>query len=150
MFAWRLGVLAVTLPVALSTVTGCTGDQRRSPPSENHAGDHKPFSDEECRAIEKCLPDGLTLDTPFAINYRRVPTTVRTALEDIDARCRDGKIYDGSGKEVRFFPIPEGEEVGLTADMRNTKLQRAGEQLHELRRDYHVIEMYALTALPPH
>src|SRR5262245_19304239 len=58
-----------------------------------------------CRA---CLPEPLTLETEFCesereAGWREKATTIYDKLIQLGASCRNGKIYDRTGREVRFY-----------------------------------------------
>src|SRR5260370_35292552 len=56
-----------------------------------------------------CLSDGLSLESAFGTSpdpLRRV-ITVRQKLLELRAYCRNGKIYEGEGKQVVFVRMPE-------------------------------------------
>lgn len=64
--------------------------------------------------IEACLPNGVRLteiaevitepvSTPASGAPRKV--TVQDKLTALKARCRDGKLVDGSGREIVFFRL---------------------------------------------
>jgi hypothetical protein len=66
-------------------------------------------------ACSICLPNGLTLSTEFSDSHhpispgttaRRV-ITVRQKLIQIGAYCKNGVIYDRTGKEVFFYHVTE-------------------------------------------
>lgn len=63
--------------------------------------------------IESCLPKGVRLTdiaeviTEPVSNASDAPRkiTVQDKLRALQARCRDGKLVDGSGREIRFFRL---------------------------------------------
>src|SRR5215831_15502572 len=60
-----------------------------------------------------CLPEHLTLDTEFCeseshAGRREKATTIRDKLIRLGAYTRDGKLYDGTGREIRFYPMDLG------------------------------------------
>jgi hypothetical protein len=105
----------------------------------------------EVGACGACLPSDLTLDTRFSDNPKTVSpkgdrrvTTVREKLVQLRARCVDGRIYDGRGKEIRFYHIQEwGNPPGNYREIQ----ERQRRELEDLESRYTVIRMYA-TAVP--
>ena len=89
-------------------------------------------------AIAACLPPGITFqDRVYREGKER---TISDVLKDVGANCREGKIYDASGKELHFFNIsPSGHRMG---DREYTQWQRRNrEELEKLRKVYRVIEV---------
>ena len=96
--------------------------------------------------FQQCLPDGTELTDIVSATIGKPgaglaikKTTVEEKLIAIKARCKKGKLVDGSGREIRFFQLqgcwgnpPEGyQEI----------LQRQNDELEKLRKRYTVIEM---------
>ena len=98
-----------------------------------------------------CLPEHLTLDTRFCESERYAGSrdkaiTIRDKLIQLGAYCERGKIYDRTGREVRFFligrrrpgfpPTPEQEKVIEAKEAEDR------ERLRKLRELYNVVEMW--------
>jgi hypothetical protein len=60
---------------------------------------------DEPEAIANMLPEEITLATPLASTGKSRPgkETVGDKLKELGAYVRQGKLYDVSGKEIRFF-----------------------------------------------
>jgi hypothetical protein len=126
-----LTVLA-TLTVIVSSALG--KGQRPSPVLRGAAPSHT-----AARPPQKftCLPKDVTLDE--AVSYGLKSTqkvTVEKKLMELKARCRNGKLVDTRGREIRFFrvscwgnPPPDYLEIQ----------QRENKQLADLKRRYTVI-----------
>jgi hypothetical protein len=59
--------------------------------------------------------------------------TVKDELEKVGAHVKDGKLYDNSGREIRFFTQHTGGYVGKSV------LDKEREELSRLRDEYTVI-----------
>jgi len=65
-------------------------------------------------AVNKCLPKDVTLNT--VAEYRdapdnKQPILVRDKLAAVQAYCAgNGKLYSGSGKEIRFWLCTKGKQ----------------------------------------
>jgi hypothetical protein len=63
-------------------------------------------------ACEPFLPEGLGMDSEFGVkpdadaNGKGQVTTVRKKLVELQAHCKRGVIYDGTGKRVVFVLMP--------------------------------------------
>jgi hypothetical protein len=106
--------------------------------------------------VEACgpyLPEYLSLDTEFCEGYIASDkrTTIRQKLARLGAYCRDGRIYDRDGREIRFYAM----RSGITGKGHSPeKQQRLDEEVAEhnakailLKRHYTVVEMWS-TKLP--
>ena len=96
-----------------------------------------------------CLPADVTLDD--IVDARLVgpssgdrppvveKVTVEEKLTALQASCRDGKLVDGSGREIRFYRL-----VGCWGNPPynyQAMLQRQQEEINTLKERYTVIEM---------
>lgn len=88
--------------------------------------------------LAKCLPPGYGPDTCIWIAVGG-KTTVRPYLEQMGAYCRDGKIFDPSGREVYFYQTP-GYGAQLLDYSR--RLHEDERHLNDLKKRYHVIQLY--------
>ncbi len=98
--------------------------------------------------IESCLPKGVRLteiaevitepvSTPASGPPRKV--TVQDKLTALQARCRDGKLVDGSGREIVFFRL-----IGCWGNPPENYLELLAKQrsdLAELQERFTVVEM---------
>jgi len=83
---------------------------------------------------EPCLPSGIRLTDVVSRGL-----TVEERLVQLGARCDNGKLLEGSGKEIRFYrltgcwgnPPSDAQEI----------LDRQRAELEELSRRYTMIEM---------
>ena len=102
--------------------------------------DHRPL----------CLPNGIKPDT--IVNSERVvpkrgrAVTVKQLLIEIKARCRKGKLVDGSGLEIRFHRLI-GCWGNPPADYQEM-LERQNNELNSLKKKYLVIEIPCQTGDP--
>jgi len=102
--------------------------------------DHRPL----------CLPNGIKPDT--IVNSERVvpkrgrAVTVKQLLIEIKARCRKGKLVDGSGLEIRFYRLI-GCWGNPPADYQEM-LERQNNELNSLKKKYLVIEIPCQTGDP--
>jgi hypothetical protein len=137
---------AVSLPSFLLLVALGTGCASVAPPGRlpASAAGYLP-SPAEWAAMEKCLPEGLTLESRFA--HRGGPeldrelTTVRQKLREVRAYARDGKLYDEAGKELYFYRVPE---YGSPPPPGTVEADQ--KHFQDLQKRYHLIEMYATQA----
>ncbi len=131
----------------ISVVVGCVlfAGCQLATPLQTPRADRRParvrYTPAELSALERCLPQGMTLETRFAPRsapFVRDTITVREKLEELGARCKDGKLYDAAGKELYFYRVPEYGTPPLPGVW-----EREGEERRRLEERYHVIEMYA-------
>jgi hypothetical protein len=129
--ALRLGVLFLLIPFVGCQLCDPTGSVRA----------HLMYTPAQLREMERCLPEGLTLETRFApkgIPFVRDTITIREKLLELRAYCKDGKLFDAVGKELYFYHVPEygtPPPPGL--------LEGQGKYRQMLDEHYHVIDMYA-------
>lgn len=105
--------------------------------------------------LERCLPEGIRLSTEFSespqtINPRgdrRAVVTVKDKLIQIGAYCKDGVIYDKSGKRVFFLHVPEFRIVNYPPDW-GERLKKYEEELEKLKAEGTVIKMFG--TIRPH
>lgn len=93
-----------------------------------------------------CLPKEVTEDTPVlakesgqTAEKTQQPMTVGAALRKVGALCREGKLVDGSGKEIYFF-----HRIGCWGNPPDDYLERLARQaqeIEELKKDYTVLEI---------
>jgi hypothetical protein len=91
-----------------------------------------------------CLPAGIkATDIVSAQRVRSTGVvktiTVEETLVKLNARCKKGKLVDGSGKEIYFFRMT-GCWGNPPADYQEI-LERQNKELEKLRKRYLVIEM---------
>jgi len=117
--------------------------------------------DARADACEPCLPPGVALLAEFVereadqipgMDSRPNPNaiTVRAKLMELNAYCKDGKIYDSSGTEVRFYRRtsrphhPQPGNVGSQRFFEETGHRREKEavELEELRKQFRAVEMW--------
>lgn len=93
-----------------------------------------------------CLPKDVTPDTlvsgqelESAKGKTQEPVTVGEALRRIEAQCRDGKLFDKTGKEIYFFHL-----IGCWGNPPEDYQERLNLQTQEiqnLRKSYTVLEI---------
>jgi hypothetical protein len=99
-----------------------------------------------------CLPRDINLSTRFSESLREINShgdretiTVRDVLKRVGARCKDGTIYERSGKKVFFWRMHEsGKEPGKDEGLRreNEWIKKAHDELTALEVKGTVIRMY--------
>lgn len=94
-----------------------------------------------------CLPDGIKLGDvvsaqlissgPTGSEVKRV--TVEQTLSDLKADCRNGKLVDGHGREIRFYKLTGcwGNPPFNYQDI----LERQRRDIEDLKKQYTVVEM---------
>ncbi len=92
--------------------------------------------------MAKCLPEGLRLDTAFRLECAGRLTTVLDKLRELGAYGKDGKLFDRDGKELYFYWVPDCG-VRRSEDQIRAEADAERQRLRELRRRYHVVEMWA-------
>ena len=93
-----------------------------------------------------CLPNEVTEDTAVmpqdaeqATKKTEQPMTVGVALRKLDARCREGKLVAGNGKEIYFF-----HRIGCWGNPPENYVEILEQQTREierLKKDYTVLEI---------
>ena len=98
------------------------------------------------QAYCKCLPEGVSETDvvthrpvkPGNVNETKAVTVAET-LDQLKARCRNGRLLDQAGKQIYFFHLTgcwgnPPEDYQEILDRQNSELTR-------LKKRYHVIEM---------
>ena len=97
-------------------------------------------------SILPCVPKNVTQDTlvsgeelQSAKDKTHQPVTVREALRRIKARCRKGRLFDKTGREVYFFHLvgcwgnpPEDYQERLTLQ---------AQEIQRLKKNFTVLEI---------
>jgi hypothetical protein len=101
-----------------------------------HDGKNEPFT--------ACLPEGISLREAISAPIRSSSkpakkVTVKQALETLKAHCRNGKLVDGSGKEIYFYRLI-GCWGNPPADYQE-QLKKQALELERLKKKYTVIEI---------
>jgi hypothetical protein len=96
-----------------------------------------------------CLPKGVGSEEIVSVQKRKnagspYAVTVAATLKQLNARCRKGKLFDAHGREIYFYRL-SGCWGNPPADYQEI-LARQREELGNLRKRYHVIEMTCNTA----
>lgn len=98
------------------------------------------------RRLEQCLPEGMKLSDVVSTTFvkpgsRLEPkkTTVEQKLIELKARCKKGKLVDGSRKEIRFYRLV-GCWGNPPADYMEI-LARQTAEIDRLKKQYTVVEM---------
>lgn len=91
-----------------------------------------------------CLPDGIDLHTVVeVVQDPKTPeskkVTVKEKLKSICAKCREGKLVDGSGREIRFFRL-QGCWGNPPADYLEI-LGKQAKEIEELKKNFTVVEL---------
>lgn len=94
--------------------------------------------------FKKCLPEGTKLTDVVSSQTEnsgkeRKKNTVNDKLVGLKARCKEGKLTDNSGREIRFYrlvgcwgnPPADYEEI----------LERQQKEISELKKQFTVIEI---------
>jgi hypothetical protein len=84
-----------------------------------------------------CLPPETKLDDVLSYGLKgRGNLTVQNKLAELKARCRNGKLVDAKGREIRFFrPSCWGNPPENYLEIQ----QQENEELQKLRKRYNVI-----------
>ena len=96
--------------------------------------------------LSGCLPEGTQLDqivSSKSVRSKGVETietvTVNQVLRKLQARCREGKLVDGKGREIRFYPLA-GCWGNPPANYQEL-LQEQARELDRLKKKYTVVEI---------
>jgi hypothetical protein len=96
------------------------------------------------QSFSGCLPE--TIKPADVVTSRLVGSsktvkkvTVEQKLIQLKASCKNGKLVDAAGREIRFFRL-EGCWGNPPADYQEI-LQRQSDELNQLKKHYTVIEM---------
>ena len=106
--------------------------------------------------VAKCLPSEVTLTDvvssqlissgPSGAHVKKI--TIKEKLTELKARCKNGKLVDHKGREIRFYRL-KGCWGNPPADYQEI-LRDQEKELQELRKRYTVIEMTCNpSGLPP-
>jgi hypothetical protein len=100
-------------------------------------------------ALSQCLPSNVKLSDIVSANLitsysdRRAPVfdrvTIEQKLKDLNARCHEGKLVDGDGKEIYFYRLTGcwgNPPIGY-----QNILNRQQDEINKLKEHYAVIEM---------
>jgi hypothetical protein len=105
----------------------------------------KPLRQTELAELEKCLPQGLTLETRFFSDGQphSGPGSVREALEWYRPVIKDGKLCSPmSGKELYFLVLPP------SGGAYRERSQQEIEERQRLEQKYEVITIASLVQAP--
>jgi hypothetical protein len=96
--------------------------------------------------FSSCLPDGLKLSSEISertdslsTETKRKPKTLESKLIEIKAKCRNGKLTDRTGKEIRIVQLIGC--WGNPPEDYQEQLDRQQEEIKKLRDKYTVIEV---------
>jgi hypothetical protein len=85
-----------------------------------------------------CLPEGFKLSDVVSYRHKDGRINIKDKLIEMKARCKDGKLIDSKGREIKFFkvacygnPPADYDEIA----------QKEREELEKLQKDYTVIVM---------
>ena len=104
-----------------------------------------------------CLPSDVKADEVVSIEtvasksggQEEKKITVKQKLIELKARCKNGKLVDRSGKEIRFYRLT-GCWGNPPADYQEI-LERQSKEIESLKKQYTVIEMTCNpTGIMPH
>ena len=94
-----------------------------------------------------CLPEGIKLgdvvsaqlisSCPTGSEVKRV--TVEQTLSDLKAQCKDGKLVDSNGREIRFYKLTGC--WGNPPINYQEILERQRREIEDMKKQYTVIEM---------
>jgi hypothetical protein len=88
------------------------------------------------QAFAACLPNEIKAD--YIVSYQERNVTVEEKLIELNAYCEDGKLFDGSKKEIRFYRIACFGNPPYNYDEIR---QREREEIARLRQSFTVIVM---------
>ena len=93
-----------------------------------------------------CLPEGIHPDEVVSVQQAKSgksdlarKLTVREALTRVKARCKNGKLLDGAGKEIRIVRLIGC--WGNPPEDYQEQLERQGKEIERLKKKYTVIEI---------
>lgn len=91
-----------------------------------------------------CLPDGIDLKTVVEVvrdpeTSESKKLTVKEKLNSLRAKCREGKLVDGVGREIRFFHL-QGCWGNPPADYLEI-LGKQSKEIEELKKNFTVVEL---------
>lgn len=92
--------------------------------------------------IDSCLPAGVHATDVVGVRVERgkgMTVTVAEKLKDLKARCRKNKLFDGKGREIRFYQLIGC--WGNPPEDYQQQLARQANELAKLRKRYRVIEL---------
>ncbi len=105
---------------------------------EGRAADNRIKAEENrWKDIEACLPENIKLSSPLS-SLNRLPT-VKDKLTEVGAYAKDGKLFDNSGKEIRFYSYIDGRGYMPGNPDYEKEVQKHGEAIRELQKTYTVI-----------
>lgn len=93
-----------------------------------------------------CLPSGIKLDTIVSITRKPSESgdqiereTVKQRLDNLNSRCKAGKLVDGKNREIRFYELQGcwGNPPSNYEEILNNQRK----ELLELKKKYTVIEL---------
>lgn len=132
----RLECLIAALATVLIGLPGCSKSEK---PHQQEQG----REEDRWKEIEACLPEGIVLSHGLAQGTSA--PTVKDKLVELQAYAKDGKLYDGSGKEIRFL-----HRVSLgsyfSKETRERHIREQNEEFERLRKEYSVIELTYVTS----
>jgi hypothetical protein len=88
---------------------------------------------------EEIKPSDVVSSQPVGSSKVVKKVTVKEKLIQLKASCKQGKLVDATGKEIRFFRL-EGCWGNPPADYQEI-LQKQSEELEKLKKRYTLIEM---------
>ncbi|HEV7744292.1 MAG TPA: hypothetical protein VGO56_04780 [Pyrinomonadaceae bacterium] len=95
---------------------------------------------------DSCLPAGIqpadvvsTRTTATGNKGKVITVTVAEKLTELKARCRQHKLVDGKGREIRFYQLIGC--WGNPPEDYQEQLERQAKEIARLRKRYRVIEM---------
>lgn len=102
-----------------------------------------------------CLPEGTKLTDVVSVQTVKSgkgdpvvkKITVNSKLIEIKARCKEGRLVDASGREIRFYKLTGC--WGNPPDDYAEILERQQNELNELKKRYNVVEIPCDTSGPP-
>jgi hypothetical protein len=87
-----------------------------------------------------CLPEGFQLDDKVSASLKekasKQPLTVKDKLLELKAHCKREKLFDGKGKEIRFFKFTC---FGNPPDNYDEIVQKESRTLTDLQKHYRVL-----------
>lgn len=95
--------------------------------------------------LNQCLPANVKLDDVVSVEPGKSPNagvvkiTVRQTLSKLKARCRKGKLFDVTGREIRFYHLIGC--WGNPPDDYQEQLNKQARELDALKKKYTVIEI---------
>lgn len=162
--ATKLGGFSTQIPVKAAQEQSLNGDKPASPQTPRKRRPYDPVlqppegstNTAAARAdlrISPCMPAEIDLDNAVLIETgmgnqsAKAKVTVRIRLAQLKARCKNAKLVDGRGRQIRFYNLI-GCWGNPPADYEALLKQQAGE-IKRLQKRYTVIQIPCAQSIDP-